>query len=113
MKNLSASIIRSPTIMSGTGWTGTYKNLSNNTNDDVTFPYNHTTTNSLNDLNTSLWSYSANNPNNASPNGITINMQAYDTGFTGTGNYYYAIRIDTDSTLLYYGNIRISSVNFN
>lgn len=61
-------------------------------------------------LNTSLWSYSAINPGNQSPNGITINMQAIDTGFTGT--YYYAIRVDTDTTKLYYGNIRMNALNF-
>jgi hypothetical protein len=59
-----------------------------------------------------LWSLSTPNPDNKSVNGATINMQAYDTGFPTTGNYYYAIRVDTDEANLYYGNIRISSINF-
>jgi hypothetical protein len=40
-------------------------------------------------------------------------MQAYDTGFPSTGNYYYAIRVDTDQSRLYYGNIRMSYITFN
>jgi hypothetical protein len=39
-------------------------------------------------------------------------MQAIDGGFTGTGNHYYAIRVNTDKSRLYYGNIRMSSLNF-
>ena len=38
------------------------------------------------------------------------NMQVFDTGITGT--QYYAIRVDTDVARMYYGNIRMSSINF-
>jgi hypothetical protein len=88
--------------------------LANNTQTDVLYPPAHTGQGNLNDLNTSLWSYSvASNSGTQSVNGITINMQAFDTNFPSTGNYYYAIRVDTNTDYLYYGNIRISSLNFN
>ena len=100
--------------MSGTNLPSTYINLANNTQNDVLYPPNHFGQASLNDLNTSLWSFSSgSNPGVQSVNGTTINMQAFDTGFTGPANYYYAIRVDTDSSQLYYGNIRMSALNFN
>jgi len=111
--NISASILRSNTGMSGTTLPSSYINLANNIKNDVIYPPVHTGQSSLNDLNTSLWSLSTNNPNAASVNGATINMQSYDTGFTGPGNYYYAIRVNTDKPYLYYGNIRMSTINFN
>ena len=51
-------------------------------------------------------------PGDSVNTGATINMQSYDTNFPSTGNYYYAIRVDTDESKMYYGNIRISSINF-
>jgi hypothetical protein len=113
IQNVSASIIRSQSPMFGLtiNTFQPYVNLANNSQSDVIYPPLHTASEtSIIDLNTSLWSYSTPNANNSSPNGITINMQAYDTGITGTN--YYAIRVDTDFSYLYYGNIRMSSVNF-
>jgi hypothetical protein len=110
--NISASILRSNTVMSGLSLPTVYINLANNTQTDVLYPPAHSGTANLNDLNTSLWSFSTIVASNPSPNGNTITMQAYDTGFPSTGNYYYAIRVDTDESRLYYGNIRISSINF-
>ena len=112
ISNISASILRSNTGMTGTTLPVSYINLANNAQTDVIYPPLHTGTSSLNDLNTSLWSLSTITPDNHSVNGATINMQAYDTGFSSTGNYYYAIRVDTDESAVYYGNIRISSINF-
>ena len=112
ISNVSTTIIRSNVVMSGTPLPVTYINLANNTQQDVLYPPIHTGTASLNDLNTSLWSYSCPNPSVQSTNGTTINMQSYDTGFPSTGNYYYAIRVDTDQSRLYYGNIRMSVINF-
>jgi hypothetical protein len=117
IRNISASILRSNTGMSGTALPDTYINLANNLKTTVTYPPldTETPTNTQN-LNTSLWSYSTLSSGvdlaNRSPNGLTINMQAFDTGFTGPGNYYYAIRVQTDASNLYYGNIRMSSINF-
>ena len=113
LKNISTTIIRSNTGMTGTNMPVTYINLANNAQKDIIYPPLHTGQSSLNDLNTSLWSYSVeSNPGAQSVNGITMNMQSYDTNFSSTGNYYYAIRVDTDTNKLYYGNIRISSINF-
>jgi hypothetical protein len=113
LKNVSTSIIRSNTLMSGATLPVTYINLANNSQNDVLKPPLHTGQTSLNDLNTSLWSYSvASNPGTQSVSGITINMQSYDTNFPSTGNYYYAIRVDTDTNSIYYGNIRMSVINF-
>ena len=88
--------------------------MANNIQTDVTFPPGNApyTQTELNFLNTSLSSYSVRNTPNASPHTITVNMQAFDTGFTGPGQYYYAIRVNTDTPSLYYGNIRMSSINF-
>ena len=113
LKNVSTSILRSNTGMTGTTLPITYINLANNSQKDVIYPPSHIGTASLNDLNTSLWSYSVvTNPSAQSVAGITVNMQAYDTNFSSTGNYYYAIRVDTDTDRIYYGNIRLSSINF-
>ena len=113
LKNVSTSIIRSNTLMSGATLPVTYINLANYSQNDVLYPPLHTGQASLNDLNTSLWSYSVvSNPGTQSVAGITINMQSYDTNFPSTGNYYYAIRVDTDTNSIYYGNIRMSVINF-
>ena len=99
--------------MTGSTLPATYKNLASGSQIDVIYPPLHTGQSSLNDLNTSLWSYSvASNPGAQSVSGITINMQSFDTNFPSTGNYYYAIRVDTNTNNLYYGNIRMSCVNF-
>lgn len=98
--------------MSGVNLPVSYVNLANNIQNDVIFPPLHVGSSSLNDLNTSLWSQSAKNANIQSPNGITINMQVYDNSFPSPGTYYYAIRIDTDTDNLYFGNIRIFTLSF-
>ena len=99
--------------MTGPSLPVSYVNLANNIQNDVLYPLNHTTQTELNKLNTSLWSYSVkSNPGTQSVNGITVNMQTFDTSFSGTGTFYYAIRVDTDTDNVYYGNIRISAINF-
>jgi hypothetical protein len=114
LKNISATIIRSNTGMSGTSLPSSYINLANNSQVDVIYPPSHNKQSDLNDLNTSLWSYSASsNPGVQSVAGITVNMQAYDIGIPGPTGYKYAIRVDTDTTSLYYGNIRMTSIKFN
>ena len=98
--------------MSGVGLTGT--NLANGkTGSEVIYPPLHTGSSSLNDLCTSLWSISTPNPGSQSENGVTINMQVIDTNYPSTGNYYYNIRVDTDTSQLYYGNIRLSCIQLN
>ena len=100
--------------MSGTSLPITYTNLANNSQVDVIYPPAHTGQGNLNDLNTSLWSYSVQtNPSTQSVAGITVNMQAYDIGITGPNTYKYAIRVDTDSPSVYFGNIRMTSLKFN
>ena len=111
ISNISASILRSNIGMSGTNLPAQYINLASNTQIDVKYPPLHFGT-AITDLNTSLWSLSSSVPSSKTVDGSTINMQTYDTGFSGTGTYYYAIRVDTDQSKLYYGNIRLSSINF-
>jgi hypothetical protein len=116
VKNLSTTIIKSMTGMTGSGLPGSYINLANGKQNDVTFPPGNTFTQSdLNFLNTSLWTTSLLNTGtgsgNTAVNGGTIIMQAIDFSFNSTGTYYYAIRANTDSSQLYFGNIRMSSIN--
>jgi hypothetical protein len=61
-------------------------------------------------LSTSLYTFSQQNPNGV--NGLSINMQCIDSP-GNTGNTYYAIRVNTDSTQIYYGNIRLTSTTLN
>ena len=112
VKNVSASIFRSTQVMTGSNLPTSYVNLANNQQNDVNFPPIHSGA-SLNDLNTSLWSISTPNPGNMSVNGITLNMQTYDNSFPSNNTtYYYAIRIDTDTPKLYFGNIRLFDLGF-
>jgi len=80
----------------------------------VRYPPLHSGT-SLELLNTSLWSMSVTNAGNQSLNGATINMQSIDTNFSGdySGGAYYNIRVNTDSSKLFFGNIRISCIKLN
>ena len=109
IQNLSASIFRSSTGMTGYSLPSSYINLANNQKTDVV--YSPDTAN-FTDLNTSLWSFSVLSAGSTRVNGYTINMQSYDRGLTGSGPYFYAIRVNTDTASLNYGNIRISSVSF-
>jgi len=111
IKNLAASIFRSSTGMTGYSLPSSYINLANNQQTDVIYSPDIV---NFYDLNTSLWSFSvlSTGGNNARVNGYTINMQSYDRGLTGSGPYFYAIRVNTDTASLNYGNIRISSVSF-
>jgi hypothetical protein len=114
VKNLSTTIMRSATGMTGTTLPISYVNMANGKQNDVRFPptiagaVSQTT---LNNLNTSLWTISLLNDNGSAVNGGTIIMQAIDTSFNSTGTNYYAIRAQTDSTHLYFGNIRMSAIN--
>jgi hypothetical protein len=107
IQNISTSIFRNNTAMSGTGITGI--NLANGqtggSGGEIIIP-NDNDSNAYVALNTSLWSVSATNASNKS-NGVTINMQAIDRNVSGTS--YYAIRTTTDTSLLF-GNIRISYI---
>jgi hypothetical protein len=112
VENLSATIMRSMTGMTGTSLPTTYTNLANRQQVEVTYPPTALfTQSSLNNLNTSLWTISLLNNNSSAVNGGSIIMQAVDLSFNSTGTYYYAIRVNTDSTNLYFGNIRMSSIN--
>jgi hypothetical protein len=116
VQNLSTTIIKSMTGMTGAVLPSSYINLANGKQNDVTFPPGNTFSQSdLNFLNTSLWTTSLLNvgsgSGNTAVNGGTIIMQAIDFSFNSTGTYYYAIRANTDSSHLYFGNIRMSSIN--
>ena len=100
--------------------TGSYNNNSINlaigSTGDVSIA-NDSSTTSLINLATSLYSFSQDNTNNNSNvNGLTVNMQTIDTNTTGsTINVYYAIRISVlsisnQSPFISFGNVRISSI---
>jgi hypothetical protein len=113
LRNLSASIFRDIQDMSGTTLSPTAVNLANGQiNSDVAYPPTNPSPNPGYYLNSSLWTFSSTN-NSTAINGITIYMQAIDTSFNAGTQYYYAIRINTDSPYLYNGNIRLSTINFN
>ena len=114
IKNFAATIMRSPTGMSGTSLPASSVNLANRqTNSEVFYPLIFSGS-QLNNLNTSLWSTSVtDNPGTQSTNGTTINIQAIDTNFGNTGNYYYAIRVNTSKSNLYYGNINMMCLKLN
>ena len=102
LNNISASIFRNNSPMSGSGFTGL--NLANgSTNVDVQFPIVHIGPTSIAQLNTSLYTFSTNNSGSQTPNASVINMQVIDEyfdvpGYTGPGPWYYAIRVNSDST---------------
>jgi len=108
INNISTTIIRSSTGMTGRNLPVSYVNLANNAQSDVFNPIIDGEDLSL--LNTSLWSVEA---KSSSLKGTTSTMQCYDSNFGSTGTYYYAIRVDADTDKLYYGNIRMFAVNFN
>jgi hypothetical protein len=117
ISNISASIFRSNTGMTGTALPSSYINLANNSQTDVIVPQDINTPANTNFINTSLWSFSA-LTDATKINAITINMQAYDTSFNPLQPYYYAIRVAENNTsnadeVIYFGNIRMSSINFN
>jgi len=99
IKNLSASIFRKSTGMSGTTVSGL--NLSIGNTGDVYYPPDNTS--SL-VLLSSLYTFSTTDPSvTKGPNAVTINMQVIDnyfnvTGYTGPGPWYYAIRVNSEST---------------
>jgi hypothetical protein len=118
VENVSATIIRSRDGI--TGMTGPlpssfpYINLANGKQNDVKYPPASLLTQaSLDNLNTSLWTISLLKVDSSAVNGGSIIMQSIDTSFNSTGTYYYGIRVNTDSNSLYFGNIRMSSINLN
>jgi hypothetical protein len=97
--NLSASIFRATTSMSGTGPTGL--NLASGKTGDVFYPYDTLSSGSTSLL-SSLYTVSTTSSGPGFNAGV-INMQVIDnyfglTGYTGTGPWYYAIRINSQST---------------
>jgi hypothetical protein len=113
INNLSASIFRGSTIMSGITFVPLdgYINLAGNTGVDVQYPQTDTVA-GYTSLTTSLWSISGLTSGGGDKlNSITCNMQAIDYGFTASGTYYYAIRVNTDSSLLNEKNIILYAIN--
>ena len=113
VENISASIFRGKTAMSGYGVTGL--NLANGTTGDVRFPPSGH--NDVSYLLTSLYTYSTTDTGGGAkgPNAFTIDMQVIDhyfglTGYNGTGPWYYAIRINTDEPSTLYANAQFYSI---
>jgi hypothetical protein len=97
LQNISASIFRGKTGMSGYGLTGI--NLAKGTTGEVYYPADTTLPNSL--LLTSLYTFSTTQSTGGNAvNASVINMQVIDQYFGGTGYYggtgpwYYAIRVN-------------------
>jgi hypothetical protein len=94
-------------ITSGTSITS-LTNLSNGlTNSDVVYS-GDTTASAAIASQTSLYSISSHNNNGL--NAFTVSMQSIDRPGT-IGEYYYAIRINSQIGNIYYGNIRFTSIN--
>jgi hypothetical protein len=120
INNISTTIMRDTTEMSGT----TYNNRSINlalalgSTGDVFYPPDSTDT-PLANLATSLYTFSEDNPNNnGNVNALTVNMQTIDSNLSGSPiTVYYAIRVSVQATsttpFVTYGNIRLSSVKLN
>ena len=115
VQNISASIFRGKTGMTGTGLTGL--NLAKGTIGEVYYPADTTSPNSL--LLTSLYTYSSTETAGGAkgPNAFVINMQVIDqyfglTGYTGTGPWYYAIRVNVpqSSPTIEYVNPQLYSI---
>ena len=94
--------MRSTSIMSGTTFNSANTiNLANQTNTDVQYPATDTPS-SYDGLLTSLWSFSGLISGAGDRvNTVTSNMQIIDYNIGGTGTYYYAIRVSTDSSYLH------------
>ena len=118
INNISTTIMRDGTGMSGTTYNGRSINLALGSTGDVFYPLDNDT-NVLGDLATSLYTFSIDNPkNNGNTNALTVNMQTIDSNLSGTPiTVYYAIRVSvqsatnsTTSKFVTYGNVRLSSV---
>jgi hypothetical protein len=112
INNLSATIIRGQTLMSGTTFVsyGGYINLAGQTGVDVQYPADLPS--SYGGLLTSLWSFSGLISGGGDRvNAVTVNMQAIDHHIGGTGTYYYAVRVSTDSSYLNEKNIILYAIN--
>jgi hypothetical protein len=118
INNISTTIMRDATGMSGTTYNNRSINLALGSTGDVSYPIDSTDT-SLANLATSLYSFSEDNPNNnGNVNGLTVNMQTIDSNPSDSPiTVYYAIRVSVQATsttpFVTYGNIRLSSVKLN
>jgi hypothetical protein len=92
----------------------TYNLALNGSTADVQFPPDNVSSNSLL---TSLWTYSSTS-SSTNLNATTVNMQTIDAnnfyinnaGLTGATGAYYAVRVNTDTTLTY-ANVNINCIN--
>jgi len=111
INNLSATIMRSQTQMSGTSFNSANTiNLASDSGVDVQYPPDINT--GYTGLSTSLWTISGlTNGGGAHVNATTVNMQPIDHTISATGTYYYAIRVSTDSSNLNEKNILLYAIN--
>jgi len=108
--------MRDATGMSGTTYNNRSINLALGSTGDVFYPQDNDT-DVFNELATSLYTFSEDNPNNnGNVNALTVNMQTIDSNLTASPiSVYYAIRVNVQVTttsplIISYGNIRLSSV---
>jgi hypothetical protein len=111
--NLAATIMRNSSPMSGQPIGTNSYNLANMSFSDVSFAsdtFSSSTTPI--GLNSSLFSFSQTTGGGGGVkiNSFTANMQVLDYSFSNLGPYYYAIRIQTDSDPIYYGNVILSNI---
>ena len=109
INNLSATIMRSQTQMSGTTFNSANTiNLASDAGVDVQYPPD--IDNGYTELSTSLWT-GLTTGGGAHVNATTVNMQPIDHTIGATGTYYYAIRVSTDSSNLNEKNISLYAIN--
>ena len=111
--NMGATIMRNSVPMSGQPLIANSYNLANMSFSDVSFAsdtFSSTTTPIA--LNSSLFSFSQTTGGGGGVkiNSFTANMQVLDYSFSNLGPYYYAIRVQTDSDPIYFGNIILSNI---
>jgi hypothetical protein len=116
INNISSTIMRDTSVMTGTTYNNRSINLALGSTGDVFYPQDNDT-DVFNELATSLYTFSEDNPNNnGNVNALTVNMQTIDSNLTASPiSVYYAIRVNVQVTttspfIISYGNIRLSSV---
>ena len=99
----------------GTGFTGTTINLAyGNTGTDVRYPQDNSYP--APSLMTSLYTSGVVNKSASQTyiHSLTINMQTFDSNFQSTTPVYYAVRINTQTTVgttvIFNGNVRLSVI---
>jgi len=110
ISNFSSTIMRGTSqIISSTPITSLVNLANGITGSNVFYPSDSTSPSAQANLGTSLYTISSRNANGE--NGFSVIMQAIDQ--PGATSSYYAIRVNTVTDTIYYGNVRFASILLN